>query len=445
MWCYIHEKDIQKYLENFNQEFITMFSDLILKEIDGCYFLPRHFLKNYPSHLLKEKNILLPYNTINEDIKFTKKLWNEQKNIVDIILKKYKENNNKINGIIKARPGIGKTIISLYIAIQIGLKTLIIVDNNYLLKQWVIAIHNFTNIKNNDIGLIYQNCFSVDKSICIAMVQSLYSKFKINFKNFFKKIDNANFGLVIYDEVHKGSAAPKYSKVSLLFRTENILGLSATPFHTGVHKILMENTIGKILVESNNYELKPIYTFVYYSSDLPKTIVNKTIFLKELYHKRAIYNKEIPKSLKYCDLIYKMTKYLLSINHKILLIFFTKNQVKTISDYLTNKKIKNRRFYGDENKIDKKNDNVLVATYKYAGAAFDFQELSSLIIACPLSGKKSIIQVVGRILREFKGKQQPIVFDMIDLTFPHLFIKDISIKRNIITNEFKCEIKSFKI
>jgi len=444
MWCYIREKDVPNYLENLNQEFIKVFSDLILKEIDGCYFLPRHFLKNYPSRWLKQKNIISPYDTIDKDIKFTKKLWDEQKNIVDIILNEYKK-NNKINGIIKARPGIGKTVISLYIATQIGLKTLVIVDNNYLLKQWVMAIHDFTNVKNNDIGLIFQKCFSVDKSICIAMVQSLYSKFKTNFKKIFKKIDDANFGLVIYDEVHKGSAAPKYSKVSLLFRTENILGLSATPFHTGVHKILMENTIGKILVESNNYDLKPIYTFVYYSSDLAKSIVNKTMYLKELYHKRAIYNKEIPNSLKYCDLIYKITKYLLSINYKVLLIFFTKNQVKTISDYLTNKNIKNRRFYGDENKIDKKNDNVLVATYKYAGAAFDFQELSSLILACPLSGKKSIIQVVGRILRNFKGKQQPIVFDMIDLTFPHLFIKDISIKRNIITNEFKCEIKSFKI
>ena len=54
----------------------------------------------------------------------------------------------------------------------------------------------------------------------------------------------------------------------MLFRTKNILGLSATPFQTGSAEILMKNTIGEVIYETNEYDLKPRYYMVYYDSDL---------------------------------------------------------------------------------------------------------------------------------------------------------------------------------
>jgi superfamily II DNA or RNA helicase len=116
----------------------------------------------------------------------------------------------------------------------------------------------------------------------------------------------------------------------------------------------------------------------------------------------------------------------------------TKKQLHFISDFLEKNKIKSAKLYSEENDIDKINDNVIVATYKYASHAFDHAELSRLIITTPLMGKKSLIQTIGRIVRRFEGKTNAIVYDMIDIDdkFRGIFTETIKNKINILNNEF---------
>ena len=440
MWTFIKKDNVNKYI-NQHSKLKEYFEDICLFNTDDAVFLPRYIHKVFPSNFLEttkgnKKSNFLPL----ENIKFTGKLRDEQKQIVNHVIKLYNQNKNQINGIIKARPGLGKTVLSIYLAVKLKLKVCIIVDSTNLLEQWIKEILNFTDLTAKDIGLIKQKNFTTNKPFTIAMVQTLHSKLKDNFVDFFNKIDSSNFNLIIYDEVHKSSSAPEFSKTTLLFRTKNIIGLSATPFNYGVHEILMKHSIGEIIFETKKYDLKPIYCLLYYNSKLNTSKTKQLYIMKELFHKRAIYNKIIVESTTYLNKIVDITQRLLNKKHRIIIICFTKKQVLTISQWLTNNKIKNRRFYGEEREIDKKNDNVIVATYSYAGTGFDFKELSSLILACPLAGKKSLIQVIGRILRLCNNKITPVVVDLIDLCVPTFSLPDVKRKKKIINEEFDCQI-----
>ncbi len=439
MWLTINSDKIDDYLNQY-PKLKEHTPDIFLHETDDKIILPRYLYKQYPSQLLEiyeEKNFQF------EKTKFTFKgnLRIKQKPIVEKILNTYQE-KNQINGIIKAFPGIGKTVLSIYVASKLGFRTCILVDNSSLLEQWIKEIYNFTNLTEKDIGIIQGKLISTNKPIVVAMVQTICSKIKTNFEKFFESIDSAKFNLLIIDECHKTSSAPKFSKASLFFRTKNIIGLSATPFHQSTPKLLMENTIGKIIYQTKDYDLTPKYFEIFYNSEPEnKKIVRQFFAVRDFNHRRAIYNELITHSKMYYKVINHYIQRLLKSNYRVMIICFTKKQVKTISEYLRSNNIENRRYYGDEKEIDKENDKVIVATYSYAGTGFDFKNLSALLLACPLAGKKSLIQVIGRILRTSKEKNQtPVVLDLIDTSFPSYTLPLIKMKEKVVRNEFNCKI-----
>lgn len=75
----------------------------------------------------------------------------------------------------------------------------------------------------------------------------------------------------------------------------------------------------------------------------------------------------------------------------------------------------------------------------------DFKALSCLILACPLAGRKSLIQVVGRVLRSDDNKLNPVVIDLADMSVPMFTIPEVRMKRKIIGDEFVCDIKEVNI
>ena len=63
---------------------------------------------------------------------------------------------------------------------------------------------------------------------------------------------------------------------------------------------------------------------------------------------------------------------------------------------------------------------VIVATGKYIGEGFDLPKLDTLFLVLPISWKGSLAQYVGRIQRQFEGKDKVIVFDYLDASLPML-------------------------
>lgn len=446
MWCYLKKENLENFINKYSQ-LAEGFDEINLYETEDKIFLPRLFYKNFPAgvEVFENKEILPPSPTF---YKFTGTLRDEQVEFVRTMLDIYNQNSKQVNGIGKARPGFGKTVVSTYIASKIGLKTCIVIDNENLLNQWVESFLKFTDLKPEDIGLIKGKHFVVDRPVVIATVQTLLSKIKTDMHKNFQLMDAARFGLVFYDEVHNTSSSSKYAKASLMFRTQNFLGLSATPFQTGTAEVLMKNTIGEIIYETKHYDLKPTYILNYYDSKLSGKYSFVLGRMPDYIKRKAFYNSIIVKSPEYLKIIIRLIKKRLEEGHTVIVLVFTKAQIKLISDGLEAENIVHRRFYGDEKEaLDKATVKVVVATYSYAGKGFDFEQLSSLILGTNLAGKKSLIQVIGRILRaatEGKIKMAPVVDDLIDMGFPSLFLPDVKAKKNVVKTEFNCDIQDVR-
>lgn len=446
MWTLINNKNISKFLDHYNllefENEIVLYTDV---ENDFSFF-PRYFIINFPSSLLL--NIIDPKfipKTININWKQECILRPQQIRICNQLKNLIKNGSFDSVGIIKARPGSGKTVMAVNLACITKKKTLIIVDNNNLVDQWKSTILNFTTAIESDIGLIQSSKFEIDKPFVIAMLQTLVSKVKRNIIPFYEKMREAGFDLVFFDECHKTTAGPKYAQASLFINTKNVIGLSATPFATDLHKILMEGTIGKIIAIDDVYELVPLVHFIKYDSGLSDIYGNSILRESDMLKQRSKFISKLPECGKYREIMMLLIKQLLNENHKIIVIVFTVELVKSIFNWLQMIGIESRMFYSKETEIDKENDRIIIATYGFAGAGFDMKQLSAVILGTPLSGKKSLIQVIGRILRTYDGKIQPVVYDLIDTKFGGIFTKDIPRKRSILETEFKCKFKEIDI
>ena len=440
MWCYIKNENVDNFLNQYSQ-LEKYWNYLVLLQTKDACFLPRLFIKKFKSEYLIEYNGKTKAEYESISFKFNGELRNAQKKAAKVVEKLYKS-NGFVNGILKLPPGTGKTVLTIYLANILGLKTCIVIDSDSLFKQWIREIMNFTDVTEHDVGVIKQKLFVTEnKMFTVAMSGTLTSKLKRDLNKAFHDVNDSKFGLVVFDEVHATSSTAVYSRASLLFRTKNVLGLSATPFHYAEQEILMKNTIGEIIYESKDYEMTPEYRLIHYNSNLKKEmyVINK---FTDYIQKKGFYNKIIIKSDKYVQLIKKCVQEAYNDGHNVIIVCMTHNQVKLISEHLNIIGIEHRRYYGQEKEIDKENDRVLVVTYSFCGKGFNMERLSALVLATSLSGKKSLIQVVGRILRSGEGKKKPIVYDFADMGFPMLTVPEVKRKKKIIAQEFpSCKIK----
>jgi len=366
LWTYIKKEDTEKFLKQY-PVLEEDFNSLILLDTTDAYFLPRLFYQNYSSkylYVFTGKQETYEPEKIN-NIKFIGTLRDKQHALVNTFIDMYKK-TGVMTGIAKSYPGSGKTCMAIYLACHLKMKTLIVVDNQNLMKQWIESILKFTNLTVDDIGIIQQKHIGIDRPIIIAMGQTLQSHLKKGIQEAFKLIDKAGIGLIVYDEVHTTSAAPVFSKISLLFRTRNVIGLSASPFHNGTQEILMKNTIGEIVYDNKEYDMKPEYRLLFYKSALDSKKLYVISKMTDYLQRKGLYNKLIIGSDNYKNLILDQTRKMRALGHRIILICFTKIQVTTLSTLLSDNGLVNTRFYGEEKIIDKTED-ILVCTYSFAG------------------------------------------------------------------------------
>jgi superfamily II DNA or RNA helicase len=462
MWTTIDKNYYEEFLNDTKLHYELNddnVENLILTINDDFYILPRLFYSNYNHKTSRQilNNITnSSFNpkrltTMYKQIKFVGTLKSEQHKITHQLQSHFKK-RNQINGIIQARPGIGKTVLAIYLAILFNKRPLIIVDNSKLLEQWTEEILKFTNIKEENIGIIKGSKLEIDddKYFCIAMVQTLVSKAKRKLREYYDEFSKAQFDIVFYDECHKSTSASKYAKASLFLDTKNVIGLSATPFVKNMHKVLLYNTIGRILVKSAKYDIKPEVYFITYDSKLDKSKHAKQIrymLYNDFILGRSKYNSFLHTSQEYLKVITKLYLKLKETNYnKIMSVCFTINQVNAIHKYFKKNNIISKRFYSKKKKIDKNVDHNLIATYQYASHGFNYKQLQVVVITCPLSGKTSLIQVIGRALRSYPNKDKALIFLLIDNNFNGEFIKKIPQITKIINDEFgNCKIEQITI
>lgn len=123
--------------------------------------------------------------------------------------------------ILEAYTGSGKTVMGCEIAARLGRSTLIFVDQEKLLNQWIETLTEHFGYSKDQIGIVRGQKYDFANDFTIAMIQSVYDR--EHDEEFYRA-----FGTVIYDEVHV-AGADQFSAVLEMFPARYRLGLSATP------------------------------------------------------------------------------------------------------------------------------------------------------------------------------------------------------------------------
>lgn len=159
-------------------------------------------------------------------------------------------NNDFGYGILNATPSTGKTFISLKLASIFKQKTLILVDMTILIEQFIESILKFTNVKEEEIGIIRGKEINIDPKckIIISTIQTLNKNIDLA-----KKISN-DIGYLIIDEVHVASCKT-FQDIIPLFKPQYQIGLSGTPFRDDKMEFLILESVGPIVYTADRQKM----------------------------------------------------------------------------------------------------------------------------------------------------------------------------------------------
>lgn len=426
----IHKKEIDKKTEKkiirdltvkpqvlpAYKEFVKPRPYKIYFQNDSSYYLPRYYaVENFGSPLFtnfaksKEINIECRFGPLDFQKTAVSKLddaFNREK---------YPLGNG---GVLCVPCGHGKTYMSLRTACNLGLKTLVVVNKEFLMDQWVEAIKKFTTAS---VGIIQQNRVEVDHDIVIAMIHSLCMK------NYPPKTF-ADFGLIILDEVHHLSSEV-FCKTLLKVRPPFTLGLSATPERQDGLSHVFYKFIGPILHQerrtgTNRVIVKQILitsTSTHYQTLFMANNTKNTAGM-------ATAISEFPAKNK---LLFEILKMLIKQNRTILLLSSRRAHLHEMKDMLDEARLAMPDgravtygfYYGKQG--GKKSTHremlsltagcdIILGTDAIAKEGLDIPSLNTLVFGTPPG--MNVEQSVGRILRKHHEKIYPMVVDLVDKT-----------------------------
>lgn len=458
-------KEFTKFLENYivihktkyNTKKIKLYT--ILKTKTGTLYLilPRFALVNLiKSNYIKNIKVNLPIPNNIKDIEFNISLNENQTTITDYVLNElYNESNLKnglCGGILDAGTGTGKTIMGIYLISKILLRSLVICPNNVVLEAWKDDLTKSCN--DNLMKRVNFNDITKLKDINIILIQSAIK---------LTKSDLSNFGLVIYDEIHK-YCTEKYHKIFELCQFKYILGLSATPKHRidGFDKIShlwvgniietakldgYKNNLAKITgkVEVIRFDNKYPYKSIQYNDaggvstiktiqhiceDPRRTswILNSVLRLVKLDKCVYIFSEERNRTIKLNALIQKILKY----DIRIIDRYNLNNDSKLIQSLSLIGNYSNADF-----ELAKSDAKIIFTTYALLEAGANIPKQTSMIYDTPR--KNGYIQIVGRIKRQNEkfNDIERIVIDFID---DKLFLRKQFETRKLAYDEHKFKI-----
>jgi superfamily II DNA or RNA helicase len=341
--------------------------------------------------------------TFNGELRF------EQKKAVAVLTK-------HDTGILHAPTAFGKTITAIGLIHRRKVNTLILVHSRQLLDQWKERLTAF--IEGCDVGLIGSGKRKPTGQVDIATYQSL-----INRK------DNTiapllyDYGQVIIDECHHISA-PNYERLLNEVHAKYILGITATPNRQDGHQPIIFMQAGPIRHAVATEESKFIQQvkLTKLQSELPLELLDEDSrpHIADVY--RWLMNDDKRNALIISDVLMAVSQQ----RHPIILTE-RREHAEILGELLLKNKISFSLLRGamgikerDSVMATINDTQVIVATGKYIGEGFDLPKLDTLFLVLPISWKGSLIQYVGRIQRQFKGKDKVVVFDYLDSALPML-------------------------
>ena len=397
------------------------------KDIDGYIQVPRGLREKIleectkagiPVELSDQREIGRPIRVLfNGDLRLQQELAAEQ-------LLRHSD------GVLEAATAFGKTVVCSYLIAERKVNTLILLQSKDLLSQWVEELNKFLDIReeppeyetktgrkkkrNSVIGILHGSKNTLTGIVDVAMVGSMYSKGKFqNLKH--------SYGMVIVDECHH-AASHTYMEVLQKINAKYVYGVSATP-KRGDHldKIIymMLGPLRHRFTASDRAEEQGIgHYFVPRYTRVIDTVESRNDINEaySLISASKVRNEMIANDIKKC------------ISQKQTPVILTryKEQAKILYDMLKNEADHVFLLYGDNS--DKENAEmrirlkqvprteslILIVTGQKIGEGFDFPRLDVLMLAAPVSAEGRLVQYIGRLNRDYEGKEAVYVYDYID-------------------------------
>lgn len=316
---------------------------------------------------------------------------------------------NNDSAILQLLPGVGKTIISIYMIAERKKKSLILVHRDSLGDQWRDRFLQFTNLDKDDIARISSATFkeNLQKPIIISTVQTFISLLKRNRKDFLYALNDANIGIFIADEVHTSVGAPTFSECSIHVPSKYTYGLSATPYRHDGNGDIIEYHLGKIFSDDDitgTMPAKVTVLLVDYQIDTPARW--KYIHWGGEFQ-RARYLNLIKKSKPFLLAIKGLLKRLKKDRNMIIML----ERIKLIEELYNWLDHKSKSKFCGSAKLDTLNSQITFTTPGKCRDGIDAPQKDCLIMSSPIS---NIEQLTGRVIRTKDGKKTPIIIDMVD-------------------------------
>ena len=304
------------------------------------------------------------------------------------------------HGVLSLPCGFGKTTVSLAIACKLGYRTMIVVHKEFLANQWRERIQQFC--PGASIGIVQQDKKETECDFVIAMLQSLSLK-EYSFSDF------DSIGTLIVDEAHH-ICAKVFSQSLFKMCPKHVFGLSATPTRKdGLTKVLhwfMGPTFFE--VERKNQEQVEVFPIEYrcdrFHDPPPCTRFGKVSL--------ATMITELTEDRQRNIVILQLIKDIVKTTRQVLVLSDRRHHCEVMHQSF--KKTSGLYMGGmkEADLAESSKKRIIFATFSQAHEGLDIPTLDTVILATP---KSDIVQSIGRIMRETKGKKNnPHIYDIFD-------------------------------
>lgn len=331
-------------------------------------------------------------------------------------------------GILQAATSFGKTVVAAALIATRGERTLILVQSRNLLVQWEEKLRSFLTVRNaplerdgkhtnrTGIGIYGASTDSLSSYVDIAMIQTV----SIRMPEFIR-----DYGMVIVDECHH-LAADTFVKVMHAVRPKYIYGLSATVERKDRLEKIEYAQCGSVIYryDAGKLAYKRGMTQIFVPRFTSST--SRTAFSSRFRNDEC--QKDIASDDERNDLIARDISKLYRNGRRIVVLTHLIDHISEIEKRLGEMYIPVVTVNGSMASRDKKsalerinnpeNRAVIISTGKFLGEGTDIPYLDTLIVAAPVGWKGIVSQYVGRISREYEGKNEILIYDYVDIFIP---------------------------